>query len=53
MPSRGNAAMYGMMAKIPFRGMVKSSVLDIMEKMYGPHAADPGFEEDKRWRMTC
>jgi len=42
--SRGNAAMYGMMAKIPFRGMVKSSVLEIMEKMYGPHAADPGFD---------
>lgn len=31
----GQAAMYGMMAKIPFRGMVKSSVLGIMEKMYG------------------
>ena len=44
LPSRGNAAMYGMMAKIPFRGMVKSSVLEIMEKMYGPHAADPGFD---------
>ncbi len=42
--SRGNAAMYGMMAKIPFRGMVKTSVLEIMEKMYGPHAADPGFD---------
>jgi hypothetical protein len=36
--------MYGMMAKIPFRGMVKSSALEIMEKMYGPHAADPGFD---------
>jgi sphinganine-1-phosphate aldolase len=42
--SRGNAAMYGMMAKVPFRGMVKTSVLEIMEKMYGPHAADPGFD---------
>lgn len=47
LPSRGNAAMYGMMAKIPFRGMVKSSVLEIMEKMYGPHAADPGFDPMK------
>ena len=43
-PSRGNAAMYGMMAKVPFRGMVKQSVLEIMEKMYGPHAADPAFD---------
>lgn len=40
--SRGNAAMYGMMAKIPFRGMVKTSVLDVMEKMYGPKAAEGG-----------
>lgn len=31
----GEAAMYGMMAKIPFRGMIKSSVMGIMEKMYG------------------
>jgi sphinganine-1-phosphate aldolase len=40
--SRGNAAMYGMMAKIPFRGVVKTSVLDVMEKMYGPKAAEGG-----------
>ena len=40
----GQAAMYGMMAKIPFRGMIKSSVLSIMEKMYGPDAMMP---EDK------
>lgn len=31
----GQAAMYGMMAKIPFRGMIKTSVMGIMEKMYG------------------
>ncbi len=42
--ARGNAAMYGMMARVPFRGMVKTSVLEIMEKMHGPHAADPGFD---------
>jgi sphinganine-1-phosphate aldolase len=40
--SRGNAAMYGMMAKIPFRGMVKTSVLDVLEKMYGPKALEDG-----------
>lgn len=44
LPARGNAAMYGMMAKVPFRGMVKTTVLELMEKMYGPHAADPGFD---------
>ncbi len=27
--------MYGMMAKIPFKGMIKGSVQGIMEKMYG------------------
>jgi sphinganine-1-phosphate aldolase len=32
----GQAAMYGMMAKIPFRGMVRGPVMGIMEKMYGP-----------------
>ena len=34
--SRGNAAMYGMMAKIPFRGMVRQGVQKVMEQMYGP-----------------
>lgn len=42
--SRGNAAMYGMMAKVPFRGMVKKSVLEVMEKMYGPDAASPHLD---------
>jgi glutamate/tyrosine decarboxylase-like PLP-dependent enzyme len=34
--SRGNAAMYGMMAKVPFRGMVRKGVEGVMEAMYGP-----------------
>ncbi len=34
--SQGNAAMYGMMAKVPFRSMVKSTVRGIMLEMYGP-----------------
>lgn len=42
--SRGNAAMYGMMAKVPFRGMVKKSVLEVMERMYGPDAARPDLD---------
>jgi glutamate/tyrosine decarboxylase-like PLP-dependent enzyme len=37
----GQAAMYGMMAKIPLRGMIKTSVIGIMEKMYGPDAKLP------------
>lgn len=36
--SRGNAAMYGMMAKVPFRGMVRKGVEKVMESMYGPDA---------------
>ncbi len=43
----GQAAMYGMMAKIPFRGMIKSSVLSIMEKMYGPEARLPDGDKSE------
>lgn len=32
--AKGNAAVYGMMARIPFRGMVEKSVKKIMEDMY-------------------
>lgn len=42
--ARGNAAMYGMMAHIPFRGMVKQGVMDVMERLYGPRAAYPDFD---------
>lgn len=38
--SSGNAAMYGMMAKIPVRMMVKDAVLNVMEQMYGPGAGE-------------
>lgn len=49
--SQGDAAMYGMMAKIPVRGAVKLSVRKVMEEMYGPRAAEPdlaalGADED-------
>jgi hypothetical protein len=47
--AKGNAAIYGLMARIPFRGMVEKSVKKIMEDMYGAeedHAEDsPGKEE--------
>ena len=42
--ARGNAAMYGMIAKVPFRGMVQKSVMAVMETLYGPRAAEPGFD---------
>lgn len=37
--SEGQAAMYGMVAKIPIRGAVKMSVLKIMEGMYAANGA--------------
>ena len=43
--SQGNAAMYGMMAKIPFRRLVKYSVLKIMEGMYGPDGEIPDLSK--------
>lgn len=36
-----NAAMYGMMAKIPFRGMIKKTVLTMMEQMYSAEGKMP------------
>ena len=47
----GQAAMYGMMAKIPFRGMIKGSVLAIMEKMYGANnqEIDEKSDEVQNW----
>jgi sphinganine-1-phosphate aldolase len=37
----GDAAMYGMMAKVPLRGLVRQGVLKIMEGLYGPDGAVP------------
>ena len=41
---QGNAAMYGIMAELPLRGMIKKNVLKIMEQMYGPDGAMPDFD---------
>lgn len=43
--AEGNAAMYGMMAKVPLRGMVKASVLKVMEGMYGPDGEAPDLSK--------
>lgn len=40
----GNAAMYGMMAKLPMRGLVKKSVENVMEQMWGPEGELPELE---------
>ncbi|MCK5165657.1 MAG: aspartate aminotransferase family protein [Desulfobacula sp.] len=39
--SKGNAAMYGMIANVPFRGLIKKEVGKMMEKMYGPDCEMP------------
>jgi len=41
----GEAAMYGMLAKIPVRGVVGRRVLEVMEQMYGPEGEMPDFAE--------
>ena len=38
---RGNAALYGMIAKVPLRGMVRKEVLKMMEQIYGPEMIMP------------
>ncbi|MCB0634399.1 MAG: hypothetical protein KDD15_31920, partial [Lewinella sp.] len=46
--AKGSAAIYGLMARLPFRGMVEKSVKKIMEDMYG---AVEGEEEDSNEKM--
>ncbi len=38
---QGDAAMYGMMAKVPMRGLVKKTVGTVMEAMWGPEGKLP------------
>ncbi|NLA11154.1 MAG: aspartate aminotransferase family protein [Firmicutes bacterium] len=38
---QGNAALYGMIAKVPLRGLVKKEVLKMMEQIYGPEMKMP------------
>lgn len=38
---KGNAAMYGMMAKVPVRMAVKKAVEQVMTSMYGPNGGAP------------
>ncbi len=41
----GDAAMYGMMAKVPARGIVKYTVRRVMEAMYAPGAIEPDLND--------
>ncbi|MGK0360780.1 MAG: sphinganine-1-phosphate aldolase, partial [Bradymonadia bacterium] len=43
--AEGNAAMYGMMAKVPVRLLVKQAVVKIMEGMYGPDGEVPDLSK--------
>ncbi len=48
----GGAAIYGLMSKVPVKGLVKQSVLKVMEQMYAPGAEDVDLEsaaEDDSW----
>ncbi len=39
--AKGNAALYGMISRVPLRGMVKKEVLKMMEQIYGPEMKMP------------
>ena len=43
---KGNAAMYGMIANVPFRGLIKNEVMKMMENLYGPDCKMPSLEGD-------
>lgn len=38
---KGNAALYGMIARVPLRGLIKKEVLKMMEQIYGPEMKMP------------
>lgn len=44
--AKGNAALYGLMARIPFRGMVEKNVLRLMEDMYGGKKSVEGDSDE-------
>jgi len=44
----GSAPMYGMMARVPIRGLVRSSVRKVLESMYAPGAILPDLSDSTR-----
>ncbi|NQT62753.1 MAG: aspartate aminotransferase family protein [Candidatus Marinimicrobia bacterium] len=47
--AKGNAAMYGMIANLPFRGMIKKEVMKMMEGMYSSEGQMPMDGENNPW----
>ncbi len=47
----GSAAMYGMIAKLPFRGMIKKEVMTMMEELYSPKGSMPMDGADNPWSV--
>jgi glutamate/tyrosine decarboxylase-like PLP-dependent enzyme len=43
---KGNAAMYGMIANVPFKGIITNEVMKMMEGLYGPECKMPSLETD-------
>lgn len=43
--NQGGAAMYGLVANIPVRSMVRKNILSMMEGMYGPDGEMPDFSK--------
>ncbi len=43
--NQGGAAMYGLVANIPVRSMVRKNILKMMEGMYGPEGEVPDFSK--------
>ncbi len=51
--NEGNAAMYGMVAKIPARGLIRNELMKLMEQMYGPEGQLPDTNTgDEKEDMT-
>ena len=44
----GDAAVYGLLARVPVRGFVKRGVLDLMEDLYGPEGGRAELPEEGR-----
>jgi sphinganine-1-phosphate aldolase len=44
--AEGSAPMYGMIAKVPLRGLIRKNVLGFLEKMYGGDSPDPVLTMD-------
>ena len=44
--AKGDAALYGLMARLPFRGMVANNVRQLFEDLYSNEACNKGYNKD-------